>query len=104
MGLKSSRSEDELFSDAVTEFSDNAVSPLLEERLKSVKQLDKNAGGELLHDVGGSNVSKNEKTAGKQFFRFTFFPNTVWYLFDLMISFRRILSIPCSLVTHRKKE
>ncbi|XP_011084139.1 uncharacterized protein LOC105166467 isoform X1 [Sesamum indicum] len=40
-GEKSNRSEDDVFSDAVTEFSDSGISPRLEERFESVRGLDK---------------------------------------------------------------
>lgn len=64
MGLKSNQSEDELFSDEITELSNNRANP----------SLDKNVGGggEVFHDLKDSHVSKDEKTAGKKYFRYKF--------------------------------
>ncbi|PIN19072.1 hypothetical protein CDL12_08241 [Handroanthus impetiginosus] len=41
VGGKSNKSEDDMFSDAVTEFSDSGISPHLEEQFKSVRGVDK---------------------------------------------------------------
>ncbi|KAL3619948.1 hypothetical protein CASFOL_034860 [Castilleja foliolosa] len=40
VGARSNKSEDDVFSDAVTEFSDSGISPRLEERFESVRELD----------------------------------------------------------------
>ncbi|CAN4120867.1 unnamed protein product [Withania somnifera] len=65
IGDKSYRSEDETFSDAVTEFSDTGISPGMEERLEGVKSLDTNVKkvvDELLNAnaIGGTSVSLND--------------------------------------------
>lgn len=64
MGLKPNQSEDELFSDAIPHFSNNGAN----------QSLDKNVGegGEVYHVLKDSHVSKDEKTAGKKYFRYTF--------------------------------
>ncbi|KAL3637398.1 hypothetical protein CASFOL_018566 [Castilleja foliolosa] len=40
VGARSNKSEDDVFSDAVTDFSDSGISPRLEERFESVRELD----------------------------------------------------------------
>ncbi|MCD7472187.1 hypothetical protein HAX54_013195 [Datura stramonium] len=65
IGDKSYRSEDETFSDAVTEFSDSGISPGLEERPEGVKNLNTNvkkSDDELLKAdaIGGTSVSLDD--------------------------------------------
>ncbi|KAK6161622.1 hypothetical protein DH2020_005003 [Rehmannia glutinosa] len=56
VGWKSNRSEDDVYSDAVTEFSDSGISPRLEERFESVStNVDKNTEQKSLEgDLYGS--------------------------------------------------
>lgn len=69
IGLRSSKSEDDVFSDAVMEFPESGVSPSIEERLENVGEPDKNVGEELACDPNGSRLSKGNETAGKQLMR-----------------------------------
>lgn len=50
VGEKSYRSEDEMFSDAVAEFSDSGISPGSEEQLEDVKELEKNVQRTVVDD------------------------------------------------------
>ncbi|XP_027119155.1 uncharacterized protein [Coffea arabica] len=59
IGLKSSKSEDDVFSDAVTEFSDSGISPSIEERLESVREVDNTVGAELVHELNDSQKSED---------------------------------------------
>lgn len=64
--LRSCKSEDEVFSDAVTEFSDSGIGPSMEERLERVGQLEKNVGKELVYELNDSQQTKDDGTDGKQ--------------------------------------
>lgn len=63
VGGRSSRSEDEVFSDAVTEFSDSGCSPGIEEPLEGVKELDKNVQRTVEGDRGGFQLLKVDAIA-----------------------------------------
>lgn len=63
VGGKSNRSEDDVFSDAVTEFPDSGISPRLEERFDNVRGLDKSIEQKVLE--GDSGLVKVDETAGK---------------------------------------
>ncbi|CAI9776132.1 unnamed protein product [Fraxinus pennsylvanica] len=60
-GEKSNRSEDEVFTDAVAEFSDSGVSPGLEERLESVS--DKSVEKGVVDDLNRNQLMKSDETA-----------------------------------------
>ncbi|KAK4435809.1 hypothetical protein Salat_0744400 [Sesamum alatum] len=65
-GEKSNKSEDDVFSDAVTEFSDSGISPRLEERFESVRGLDKSMEQKSVEgDLYGSESLKVDETADK---------------------------------------
>ncbi|XP_027081855.2 uncharacterized protein, partial [Coffea arabica] len=64
IGLKSSKSEDDVFSDAVTEFSDSGISPSIEERLESVREVDNTVGAELVHELNDSQKSEDCRADG----------------------------------------
>ncbi|KAL0403775.1 UNVERIFIED_CONTAM: hypothetical protein Sradi_2018300 [Sesamum radiatum] len=66
-GEKSNRSEDDVFSDAVTEFSDSGISPRLEERFESVRGLDKSMEQKSVEDdLYRTESLKVDETAVKQ--------------------------------------
>ncbi|KAL2463393.1 uncharacterized protein Fot_53087 [Forsythia ovata] len=62
-GEKSNRSEDEVFTDAVAEFSDSGVSPSLEERLESVS--DKSVEKGMVNDLNRNPLLEADETAKK---------------------------------------
>ncbi|CAI9117525.1 OLC1v1018926C2 [Oldenlandia corymbosa var. corymbosa] len=62
--LRSTKSEDEVFADAVTEFSDSGLSPGVEDPLERGGKLQKSAGKELAYDLDDSQQTKGDGTAG----------------------------------------
>lgn len=65
-GEKSAKSEDDVFSDAVTDFSDSGVSPRLEERLESVAEVGKSLEQKSVEgDLHGSGTVEVEESAGE---------------------------------------
>ncbi|CAA2933734.1 to-interacting 1 [Olea europaea subsp. europaea] len=58
---KSNRSEDEMFTDAVAEFSDSGVSPGLDERLESVS--DKSVEKGVVDELNSNQLMKSDETA-----------------------------------------
>ncbi|KAI3470059.1 hypothetical protein Pfo_026722 [Paulownia fortunei] len=66
VGEKSTKSEDDVFSDAVTEFSDSGISPRLEERFESVRGLDKSMERKNVEaDLYGSESLKVDETSDR---------------------------------------
>lgn len=66
VGEKSNKSEDDVFSDAVTDFSDIGISPRLEERFENVRELDKSMEHKSVQgDLYGSGSLKVDVTAGE---------------------------------------
>ncbi|KAL2469454.1 C2H2-type domain-containing protein [Abeliophyllum distichum] len=63
-GEKSNKSEDEVFTDAATEFSDSGVSPSLEERLESVVS-DKSVEKGMVDDLNRNPLLEADETAKK---------------------------------------
>lgn len=78
IGLKCIKSEDDVFSDAVMEFSDSGITPIIEERLEKVRQLDKSEGEELVNELNDSQLSEDHGTDGKQ-------ANDTGILFSLLL-------------------
>lgn len=65
-GEKSPKSEDDVFSDAVMDFSDGVISPQLEEHAKSVSELGLGKSLEQKSsDLNGSGALEVEEAAGK---------------------------------------
>lgn len=65
-GEKSAKSEDDVFSDAVTDFSDSGVSPRLEERLESVAEVGKSLEQKSVEgDLHGSGTVEVEESADR---------------------------------------
>lgn len=69
-GEKSAKSEDDVFSDAVTDFSDSGISPRLDERFESVEELGKSLEPKSVEgDLHGSGAVEAEESAGKAYKR-----------------------------------
>ena len=67
VGERSYRSEDEVFADAVAEFSDSGISPASEEQLEDVKELEKNVSTTVVDDdVFSTGTLKLDDVCGKK--------------------------------------
>lgn len=65
-GEKSAKSEDDVFSDAVTDFSDSGISPRLDERFESVEELGKSLVPKSVEgDLHGSGAVEAEESADR---------------------------------------
>lgn len=68
IGDKSNKSEDDVYSDAVTDFADSGVSPRLEEHFESAKELNKSMDQKGVEgDLHGGGSLKVDEVAGKHF-------------------------------------